>query len=65
MPDAYRLGGRYTTKDGKVTVELRLARGKDRPPAFTVTGEESKPDELAAKIAAEVEKRLSAANEKK
>ena len=65
MPDAYHLIGRYAVKGGKVTLTLRLSRGGEKAEPFTVTGEEARPDELAAKIAREVEKRLAKVEEKK
>src|SRR5262249_7608550 len=59
MPDAYELVGRYRVEKGQVTVTLKLIRGTEKPAPFEVTGEESKPDELAGRIAAEAEKRFS------
>ena len=42
----------------KVSVAVRLVRSKDKPTRFEVTGDKAKVDALAAKIVAEVEKRL-------
>ena len=64
MPDAYRVVGRYAAAQGKVTVTLRLVGGKDKVAPFTVAGDAAKPDELAARVAAEVEKRLAAVGAK-
>ncbi len=48
-----------------MSVELRLVRGEDRLPASAVTGDEAKPDEPAARVAAGVEKRLTEPTPKK
>ena len=51
--------GRYKVDGGKVTVSVTLFEGDKEIAAFTSEGEEAKPDELAAQVASEVEKRLA------
>ena len=53
------VSGRYKIDGDKVTVSVTLYDGEKERAAFTVEGVASKPDELASKIAAEVEKRLA------
>jgi hypothetical protein len=58
MPDAYRLAGLYKVDNNKVTVAVRLVRGKEKGVRFTVTGDKGRVEELAARIVAEAEKLL-------
>ena len=60
LPGACRVVGRYRIK-GKVALRVSLFTGASRMPAarFTLIGEEKKPEELARRLADEVEKRLS------
>jgi WD40 repeat protein len=58
MADAYQLAGRYKTEGDKVTVIVRLARGKEKAVRFTATGSKAKVEELAATIVREMQKRL-------
>jgi WD40 repeat protein len=58
LPGAYNLAGRYRIEGDKVRVTVRLARGKGKGIRFLVEGEKGRPDELAGRIVAEVEKRL-------
>jgi len=61
FPGALLVTGRYKVEDGKVTVTITLFTGvKAAGEPFTVEGTEDKKDELAGKIAAEIEKRLPA-----
>ena len=59
FPGAVQAAGRYKVDGGKVTVSVTLFEGDKEIAAFTTEGEEAKPDELAAQVAAEVEKRLA------
>jgi hypothetical protein len=58
LPGAYQLAGRYRVEGDKVRVAVRLALGKKKVIAFRVDGEKARADELAARVVAEVEKRL-------
>lgn len=60
MPDGYRLVGRYKTADGKTSVAAKLFRNSHVAIEFTVAGTADKPDDLAGRIVAEVEKRVAA-----
>ena len=64
FPGALQAAGRYKQDGDKVTVSVTLYEGEKERAAFTVDGTASKPNELAEKIAAEVEKRLSASSGK-
>ena len=59
FPAAVQACGRYKVDGDKVTVSVTLFEGDKEIAAFTTEGEEAKPDELAALVAAEVEKRLA------
>jgi hypothetical protein len=58
LPGAYQLAGRYRIEGDKVRATVRLARGKEKAERFDLQGEKGRTDELAARIVAEVEKRL-------
>ena len=58
LPDAHHLAGRYKTDGDAVTLTGNLFRGKARVGRVTASGSAAKPDEFAAKVAAEVEKVL-------
>ena len=65
LPGACRVAGRYRIEKGKVLVRVSLLTGAGRTKVkknFTVQGEEKKPDELADRLAAEVEKNLPPAS---
>ena len=64
FPGAMLVGGRYKVEGDKVTVSVTLFEGEQEKAAFTLEGAASKPDELAGKIMAEVEKRLAASGGK-
>ena len=53
--------GRYKVEGDKATVSVTLFKEDKELAKFTVEGKATQPDELAAKIAAEVEKRLASA----
>jgi len=53
------VSGRYKIDGDKVTVSVSLFQGGRELPPFSVEGAAGKPDELAEKIAAEVEKALA------
>ena len=65
FPGAVLVGGRYKIDGDKATVSVSLFAGEKERAAFVIEGVASKPDELAAKIVAEVEKRLAADMSKK
>jgi hypothetical protein len=58
MPAAFQLAGRYKIDGGRVTINLRLGRAGEKGARFTVSGDKARPEELAARVVAEVEKRL-------
>ncbi len=60
LPGAYQLLGRYRIEGDKVRVVVRLARERGKAERFAVEGEKSRADELAARVVAEVQKRLEA-----
>ena len=60
FPGGVQASGRYKIDGDQVTVSVTLFEGEKETAAFTVEGEASQPDELAGKIAAEVEKKLAA-----
>ena len=60
FPGALLAAGRYKQDGDKVTVSVTLFEGEKEIALFTVEGAASKPDELAGKVAAEVEKKLAA-----
>jgi hypothetical protein len=60
LPDSYRLAGRYRIEDQKAIVSINLYQGKKLINQFTVTGQTTAVDDLAARIVAETEKRLAA-----
>ena len=51
--------GRYKIVGDKVTVSVSLFEGDKETAAFIVEGAAGQPDELAGKIAAELEKRIA------
>jgi hypothetical protein len=57
--DAFALSGLYRLTGGRVEVTVRLRRGEDGGERFTVQGDRTRPDELAAKVVAEAERRLA------
>ena len=59
FPGGIQATGRYKVEGGKATISVTLFAG-DKEVKFTVEGTAGKPDELAGKIVAEVEKRASA-----
>ena len=59
FPGAVQAAGRYKIDGDKVTVSVTLFEGDKELAAFTIAGAANKPDELAAQVAAEVEKRLA------
>lgn len=59
LPGAHQLAGRYRIDGDAVVVTAILFRGKERVGRVSVKGEKGKPAELAASLAAEVEKALS------
>ena len=59
LPGAHQLAGRYRIDGDTVVVTAILFRGKERVGRVSVKGEKGKPVELAASLAAEVEKALS------
>ncbi len=61
FPGGVQPSGRYKVEAGQVTVSVSLFEGDKELAAFSVAGTADKPDVLAEKIAAEVEKRLAAA----
>ena len=64
MPGAVKAAGLYEIEKDKVTVRVTLSKGKSEVASFPVEGAASKPDDLAGKIAAEVEKRVAASGGK-
>ena len=59
FPGGVQASGRYKIDGAKATVSVTLFEGEKELAAFTVEGAADKPDELAGKIAAEIERRLS------
>lgn len=59
FPGSVQLSGRYKIEGDKATVNVSLFVGDKELAAFMIECVASKPDELAAKIVAEVEKRLA------
>jgi len=59
FPGGVEVSGRYKIDGDKVTVSVSLFQGGRELPPFSVEGAAGKPDELAEKIAAEVEKALA------
>ena len=64
FPDGVLASGRYKIDGDKVSVSVALFEGEKEIATFTFEGLASKPDELAAKIVVEVEKRLAASGGK-
>ena len=64
FPGALLAAGRYKQDGDKVTVSVTLFEGEKEVALFTVEGAAGKPDELAARIAAEIEKKLAASSGK-
>src|SRR5207237_680659 len=60
FPGALQVAGRYKRQGDKVSVSASLYPGDKDVAAFTVEGAADRPDELAAKVVAEVERRLAA-----
>jgi WD40 repeat protein len=60
-PGGVQPSGRYEVDGDKVTVRVSLFQGDKKLAAFSVPGAATRVDELAEKIAAEVEKKLAAA----
>ena len=60
LADGYFVAGRYKAAGGTVTVTATLFRGEDKVGPVAAAGPKEKPDELAAKLAAEVQKLLKA-----
>ena len=59
FPGGVQVAGRYKIEGTAITVGATMFEGEKEVGSFAVVGETGKPDELAAKIAAEVEKKLS------
>ena len=70
MPGAVKATGLYEVEKDKVTgkdmvsVDVTMSKGKKEGASFTVKGAANKPDDLAGKIAAEVEMKLAASGGK-
>ncbi len=62
--DAVRAAGRYKAEGDKVSVSVALYKGDKELAKFAVEGSAAKPDELAEKIAAAVEKNVLTAGGK-
>jgi len=62
FPGAFEVAGRYKVDGEKVSVRVTVFKGEAEVAAFTVEGEKGKPNDLAAKVVAEVEKRLPTGN---
>jgi WD40 repeat protein len=60
FPGGVQAAGRYTINGDKVTVSVTLFEGEKKGKPFTVSGTVGKPDVLADKVAAEIEKTLTA-----
>jgi hypothetical protein len=58
FPGALEVAGRYEVSGGNVTVEVRVFGGQKEAAKFTVAGNAGNPAAVAAKVVAEVEKRL-------
>ena len=59
FPGALLAAGRYKQDGDKVTVRVTLFEGDKEKATIVVEGTASQPDELAARIAADVEKKLA------
>ena len=59
FPGGIQPSGRYKIVGDKVTVSVSLFEGDKETAAFTAEGAAGQPDELAGKIAAELEKRIA------